>query len=166
MNQAQLLKSFREFWLARNARERRILSAGTVVVLCALVYSLLIDPAISGRDRLHKELPELRQQVAQLQAMAREAASLAGQPASAIPSLSREDIEAAMTRNGLKPQSLTLAGGVAQIKLASASFSDTMTWLDEIQKSQRLAVTEADLISLSEPDRIDATFTLRQPRQE
>ena len=44
--------------------------------LAALVYLLLVSPAQTGIDRYNRSLPELRQQVAQLQALTREAVTL------------------------------------------------------------------------------------------
>jgi general secretion pathway protein M len=37
---------------------------------------VLVDPALDGRAALHKSLPQLRQQAAEMQAMAREAQAL------------------------------------------------------------------------------------------
>lgn len=170
MSQANFLKqtrqSFGEFWTARAAHERKILAAGAGVILLTLVYSLLIDPAWNGRKQLNRELPGLRQQVAQLQSMSREAAALSEKSAHALPPIIESDIEAALARNGLKPQSVTLAGGITQVKLAAAPFSATMAWIEEMQKSALLSVAEANIVALSRPDMIDATLTLRQPRQE
>ena len=103
-------QSFSEFWAVRDARERAMLSAAAAVVLLGLIYALLIDPALTGREQLHKNLPELRQQVAQLQALSKEAAALSGKPAAPpiamAMAISKENIEAALARNGLKPQSV------------------------------------------------------------
>ncbi len=61
--------SFSEFWAARDARERAMLAVAALVVTFGLAYALLIDPALSGRERLNKDLPELRRQVAQMQSI-------------------------------------------------------------------------------------------------
>ena len=85
MNLAGLLKrsslSFSEFWAGRDIRERTMLAAAALVVAFGLAYALLIDPAMAGRDRLNNNLPVLRQQVAQMRALSREAAALSGNPA-------------------------------------------------------------------------------------
>jgi type II secretory pathway component PulM len=44
-------------------------------VLLALLYLLLIDPAVEGRASCNRSLPQLRQQAAELQAMARKRAT-------------------------------------------------------------------------------------------
>jgi general secretion pathway protein M len=158
--------NFMEFWAARAPRERTILGIGAAVVALALVQLLLVDPALSGRKKLNRDLPTLRQQLAQLQALAKEAAALSVSSPAALPAVSRESIEAALTRGGLTPQSVTLNGNVAQVKLSSASFSGLLSWLDEVQQDARLAVLDANIVALPQPDRVDAVLSLRQPVYE
>lgn len=158
--------SFSEFWAARDARERAMLSAAAAVVLSALVYALLIAPALTGREQLNRNLPQLRQQVAQLQALAIQAEALSGKPPAAVATLSRENIEAALARSGLKPQSVISTGDYAKVQLAAASFSGMLSWLNEMQKTALLYVVEADIVALAQADRVDATLTLRQARNE
>jgi general secretion pathway protein M len=73
---AQYRERATALWLARTEQERRFLAIGGAVVLAALLYLLLVDPAIEGRAQLRRQLPQLRQQAAELQAMAQEAATL------------------------------------------------------------------------------------------
>lgn len=158
--------SFLEFWAMRDARERSMLIAAATVGVLGLIYALLIAPAVSGRGQLNKNLPLLRQQVAQLQALAQEAATLAAQPALPSPAVSQESISAALARNGLKPQSVMLSGDQVEIQLTAASFAATLTWLDEMQRSAKLAVVAANFVALPQADTANAKLTLRQPRQE
>jgi general secretion pathway protein M len=172
LNQSRL--SFAEFWAVRDARERAMLAVAALVVTLGLAYALLIDPALAGRERLNKDLPELRQQVAQMRALAKEAASLSGRSASgpagtsAAPSavMSKQNIEAALARNGLKPQNVLLTGDFAKVQLASVSFAGTMNWLDDMQKTALLSVADANIVALAQPDMVNATFTLSQQRHE
>ena len=167
-------QSFSEFWAVRDARERAMLAVAGLVVTFGLAYALLIDPALAGRDQLNKNLPELRQQVAQLQALSKEAAalfgksasSLAGKSASPLIAMSKENIEAALARNGLKPQSVILTGDFAKVQLAAVSFAGTLNWLDDMQKTALLSVVDANIVVLAQPDMVNATFMLRQPRNE
>ena len=61
MNLAALFRRsrrmFSEFWAQRDARERAMLAMAALVVAFGIVYALLIDPALSGRDGLNKDLP-------------------------------------------------------------------------------------------------------------
>jgi len=164
LNQSR--QSFSEFWAVRDARERAMLAVAALVVTVGLAYALLIDPALSGRDQLNKNLPVLRQQVAQMQALSKEAAALSGKSASPLIAMSKENIEAALARNGLKPQSVMLTGDFAKVQLAAASFSGTLNWLDYMQKSALLSVVDANIVALDKPDMVNATFTLRQQRND
>lgn len=159
-------QSFSEFWTARDARERAMLAAATVVAALGLTYALLIDPALSGRDRLNKSLPELRQQVAQLQALSQEAATYTATAAAPMAAISVESIKAALEAKGLKPQSVTLSGGLVKVQLTAVSFAGTLNWLDEMQKTARLSVADANIVAQDKPDTVNATLTLRQPRNE
>ncbi len=164
LNQAR--QSLAAFWTARDARERAMLAVAALAVTLGLIYALLIDPALSGRAQLNKNLPVLRQQVAQLQALAKEAAVLSGKSAAPLIAMSKENIEAALARNGLKPQSMVLTSDFAKVQLAAVSFAETLNWLDEMQKTALLSVVDANIVALEKPDMVNATFTLRQPKNE
>ncbi|MEO8331566.1 MAG: type II secretion system protein M [Gallionella sp.] len=162
----QSRQSFSEFWAVRDARERNMLGAAALVVTLGLAYSLLIDPALTGRERLNKKLPVLRQQVAQMRSFSKEAASLSGNPAAPQSAMSKETIEAALARNRLKPQSVMLSGDFAKVQLATVSFASTLYWLEDMQKTALLSVTDANITVLSQPDMVNATITLRRPAHE
>ena len=171
---SQFKKSFSEFWAARDARERLILTVAVVVTTLALIYILLIAPALSGRVQLDKNLLELRQQVAEMQALAKVATALskapaqplAGNSAALSATMTQENIEAALARNGLKPKSVMLNGGIVKVQLVSASFSGMLNWLDEMQKNVQLTVADANIVALAQPDFVDATLTLRRQERE
>ena len=162
----ELKQSLSEFWAAREARERAMLTAGGFVVVLGVIYALLIDPALSGRDRLNKNLPELRQQIAQLQALAQEAAMYSATAAAPLAAMSADGIRAALEAKGLKAQNVALTGELAKVQLASASFAGTLNWLDEIQKTARLLVVDANIVVLDKPDTVNVTVTLRQPNDQ
>jgi general secretion pathway protein M len=170
MNLAGLLNrsslSFSEFWAARNAREQSMLAVAALVVTFGLAYAVLIDPALGGREQLNRSLPVLRQQVAQMRALSNQAAALSAKPVAPPMPMSRENIEAALARNGLKAQSVMLSGDFAKVQLGSVSFANTLYWLDDMQKTSRLSATDANIVALDKPDTINATFTLRQPAHE
>ena len=164
MNQFRQLLS--EFWAARDTRERTLLASAAAVAAFGLIYALLIGPALAGRNQLSESLPVLRQQAAQLQALSKEAVALSGKSATPAATISRGSIEAALARNGLKPQNIMLAGDIAKVQLAAVSFAGTLNWLDEMQKNTLLSVTDANIVALSQPGMIDAALTLRQHRDE
>lgn len=170
MNLAGLLnqsgQSLSDFWAARDTRERAMLAVAAVAAALGLFYAVLIAPALTGRSQLNKNLPELRQQAAQLQVLAREAAAFSGKPAPPVAAISEESIKAALAHKGLKPQSVALAGEMVKVQLADASFSAILEWLDDMQKTARLSVADANIVALAQPDRVNAALTLRQPGNE
>jgi general secretion pathway protein M len=155
------------FWAERNRRERSMLIAALAVIVVGLFYILLIDPALSGRKELAQRVPVLRQQAAEVQAMAREASGLAGK-AAAAPAviLTRESLEASLTRKGLNPQSVALTGDNANVQLNAASFAGIVDWLDEMRRTARVSVVDAHIETQAQPDIVNATLTLRQQKSE
>ena len=154
------------FWEQREPRERLILGVGGSVLLLALLYWLLIEPALSGRAQLEKTLPALRQQAASFQAQAREAATLAGKGAQNIQPITREQIESSLASRGLRAQNITVAPDQIRLQLPSASFSELMAWLNEMQRSSRVTVVDANIAALDAINTVNATLTLRQQRAE
>ena len=159
-----LKQKFSAFWSERNKREQNMLLAAAVVIVLGLVYVLLIDPALSGRAELEKRLPALRQQAAEVQALAKEASEAAGNTSAAPPPMTRESIESSLARKGLKAQGVTVSGELAKVQLNGASFAAATDWLAEVQKTARLSVAEAVVEANPQPDTVNANFTLRQLR--
>jgi general secretion pathway protein M len=150
------------YWLARTEQERKFLAIGAAVVLVALVYALLLAPALEGRDRLQRSLPELRQQAAQLQTMAAEASTLAANPAPPPPPMTREALTASLAQRSLAPASLTLTGEYAKAQFNNVSFANLVAWLDAQRRENRIQVQDAAFTGLTAAGQVDATLTLRQ----
>ena len=150
------------YWLARTEQERKFLAIGAAVVLVALVYALLLAPAIEGRDRLQRSLPQLRQQAAQLQTMAAEAGALAANPAPPPAPMTREALTASLAQRSLVPGSLTLTGEYAKVQFNNVSFANLVAWLDAQRRENRIQVQDAAFTRLPAAGQVDATLTLRQ----
>lgn len=155
-----------DFWTARDARERSMLSIAAAVVGLAVIYLLLIDPALEGREQLNKTLPNLRQQVAQMQALSKEAGELADRDTPVVEPVSRTSVEAALSRNGLKPQNLTVNNEIIVAQFSGASFAQLIRWLQDMQKTAMVTVVESNIVAQDQPDTVNATLTLRQQRNE
>ncbi|MEA5097977.1 MAG: type II secretion system protein GspM [Burkholderiaceae bacterium] len=153
------------YWEARSTRERLILAAGATVVILGILYPLLIDSALSGRERMEQRLPQLRQQAALMQGMAREVTALSGKAAPAA-TLTKQDIEATLAGKALRAQSVAVASDTVRLQLSSASYPALLGWLEQMQKSSQLTVIEAKVVALEQPGMVDVTLTLRQPKGE
>ena len=159
---ARIAQPVYDFWTARNPRERNMLAIAIAAIVLALVYLLLIQPALSGREQLQKNLPTLRQQVAQMQAMTQELENLPEQPSVEPQPATREGVQASLLRKGLEPQNLSVEGGVLRVQLPGSSFAGTLAWLDEMQKNFLFTVSDANIVAQAQPDTVDATLTLQQ----
>lgn len=169
-NNSEILDQFSQiwsnFWLARSVQERKFLSVAFVAVFAALIYMLLIAPALRGRAQLEKNLPILRQQTSELQAMSREAQALSTQAPANIPPMSKESLEAALTHRGITPQAVVMTGDFAKIQLTAVPFANLLSWMDETQKSQRISVLDANIVAQETAGMVNATLTLKQQRTE
>ena len=157
-----LKQSFTTFWNERNRREQNMLLVALVVVVFGLIYALLIDPAVSGRADLKNRLPALRQQAAEVQALAKQVATMDRKAAVSVPMPTRESVEASLARKGLQAQNLTLSGEMVRLQLNNASFASLADWLTEMQRTARLSVAEANITALEQIDRVNAVLSLRQ----
>jgi general secretion pathway protein M len=150
------------YWIARTDQERKFLTIGGIVVVLAIVYSILIDPALTGRAELKRSLPAQRQQAAQLQTLAAEAQAVAGQQAPPVTPMTREGLTASMTQRGLTAASITMTGEYAKIQLNGVSFANLMSWLDAQRRESRVLVQDAAFTALAAQGQVDAALTLRQ----
>lgn len=160
-----LRQSGMQFWQERNSRERLMLGIGLVVIVFALFYLLLIDPALSGRQELAKRLPVLRQQVAEVQQLARQVPEQS-EAAAAPPPMTRESLEAMLNAKGLQAKSVAVTGELAKVQFAAAPFSGIVSWLDDLRATARVTVVDAAITSQDKIDTVDATLTLRQLKEE
>lgn len=150
------------YWLARTDQERKFLGVGAAVILVALVYAVLLAPALEGRATLQRSLPELRQQAAQLQTMAAEASTLATSPAPPPAPMTQEALNASMAQRSLKPGSLSITGEYAKLQFNDVSFANLVAWLDAQRRENRITVQDAAFTALAVEGQVDASLTLRQ----
>jgi len=159
---AQLRERATVHWMARTEQERKFLSIGGAVVLLALVFLVLVSPALEGRQALRAELPKLRREVAQLQAMAGEARALQGQGAPQVAPMTRESLNASLLTRGITPASLAMTGEYARLQLKDVSFANLISWLDAQRRENRIAVQDVAVNALQTAGQVDANVTLRQ----
>jgi general secretion pathway protein M len=150
------------WWSARTEQEQRMLSIGGAVVALGLVWGVLVDPALSGRARLQKELPQLNQQVAELQALAGEASQLAAQPAVQPQPLNKDAVAARLQASGLATQNLAVTGDYIKVEFKGVPFAGLVTWLDAMRREQRVTVQEGSVTQQGPAGQVDANLTLRQ----
>lgn len=152
------------YWSGRTPRERLMLGAAGAVVALGLFYVVLVDSALSGRSRLEKRLPQLRQQAMMMQGLSREVAALSGKASGATTAVTKQGVEASLAGRALRAQSVAVTDGMVRLRLQRVQFSSLAGWLDEIHKSMRLTVVEATVVAQEPHGMVEATLTLRQPK--
>jgi len=152
------------FWSGRNERERSILRFGSVALILLLVYAIFFGPALSGRQKLNRDLPALRQQAAEMQALSKQAAELNTGGALEIAPISQEIIAASLSSRAMKPLNLTVTDDLVRVQLNPVSFAGLLEWIVDQQKVSRLVVQDANFVALSQTDMVNATLTFKQQR--
>jgi general secretion pathway protein M len=150
------------YWLARTEQERKYLTVGGATLVGALVYMLFIGPAVDGKAKLNKQLPQLRVEAATMQALAQEAGELASRPAPAVTPMTRESLTAGLTARGITPGSLVITGEFAKIQLTGVAFANLYSWLDAQRRENRIGVEDISVTAATPEGQVDAQLTLRQ----
>lgn len=164
MKQSMIMESFASFWQQRNAKERRLLSLTTIVVLLALTYWMFINPALSNKAKLEVSIPQLRLQVSEMAAMSAQYAQIATAMTENIEPVSREVLEASLMRKGVKAQSLSATDDIVRVQIGSVAYSVIMEWMLEMQKAARLTVEDAKLTALPEKGQVAVVLTMKQQK--
>jgi general secretion pathway protein M len=150
------------WWDERNAREKRLLSIGGLVIVLVIFYSTLISPALDGREVIRETLPGLKRQLATMQGQAAEAKRLAGSAQNAAPS--GDSLNSAVTSSladrGLNATKVQLSGNAVQIEMKNVSFSAWIVWLDDMRKQLKVHVTQAHVEPTGANGRVDLRATI------
>jgi general secretion pathway protein M len=157
-------ESFASFWQQRNAKERRLLSVATVIVLIALIYWIFINPALTNKAKLEAAIPPLRLQVSEMAVMSGQYAQITTAMTENIEPISRETLEASLMRKGIKAQSMTVSEDIVRVQISSVAYSVIMEWILEMQKAARLTVEEAKLTALPEKGQVGVVLTMKQQK--
>lgn len=151
-------------WLERTQRERMVLAVLAVLVLVFLGYALLWQPAADNIGRLQQELPQMRSELARMQAMAAELAASRSRTAAVVPT--GADLQVALQQSlqetGLSAQKLALRpDGRITLEWHDAPFSRMADWLDQARQKWRVRVVEGHVERTMHPGDVNARLVLR-----
>ena len=154
-------------WQQREPRERRLIALAAGVVAAALVYLLLVEPAVTGIARLERSLPVQRAQVAALDGVLAEARQLRGRATAATvpPGEVRSQVEASLKTAGIAPSRLNAGSdGSVQLSFANVQYAAWASWLEQAEREigLRAGVVQARAIA---PGRADIELVLRPARR-
>lgn len=161
-----MMGRLRLWWQGLNQRERAMTAAGATLVAIALLYVAAIEPAWKARARLGAELPKLRAQAAEIDAMAQEAGRLKGSgTAVASASAARTALEQSAARGNLGAVRIA----VLDERRLSASAKGVpagqwLAWLEESARESRLRISQVKMSRTPTRAVVDGEATLEITR--
>jgi general secretion pathway protein M len=157
-----VIAALRSYWLGLSRRERTLSGAGIGIVLCAAAFLVAVEPAWETRARLRTELPELREQTAELTALAQEAERLR-EHLEARPRAAelKDAIGQSLSRAGLDSASIAV-GGEAQwtVRAQAVPAGQWLGWLEQVARELRLRVGSARIARSDGVGLVDVEATL------
>lgn len=150
-----------EWWTGLSRRERVATGLATAFVVLAALYMVAIEPAWRARARLSAELPRLRAQTAEMDALAQEAKKLNTRAVTAdSPAQTRAALIKLAAEKNLA--SATVQDGDNQrlvVALRKADATSTLALLKDASSELPIRISTAR-IARSAPGIVDADVTL------
>ncbi len=162
------MEALLQFWAERAPRERALLSAALVVLLCAVIYLVLIEPAASGIRRLERGLPNQRAQAAKLDALLAEVKNLRSR--AQVASLSAQDARTAVEKSlagvGVKATRIVpLSDGDLQLTFTNVPYAAWAGWLASVERELGARAMSVNANATATPGNVDAELALRLARK-
>lgn len=156
------------FWNQRTPRERSVLGVLLVLLLAWVWIEGVYAPAQRHIGVLQQQLPALRTELAQLQAMAAEWNVLRTQhhPAPVqSPQALEQLLRQALQAQGQERQGLSVEGnGQFVLDWKGASFSSLVDWLDQVRRSAQVVVLQAHVERTAKVGEVNAHLVLKAGR--
>jgi type II secretory pathway component PulM len=158
-------KRWRNTWARRSSRERVFLSVGAALLAAALAWGAIWQPAQEARTRLARRNAALEIQVAQIGALARDAATLrARSQAPGTPEQMKTRLETALATLGLKPGTLEVDTQNRQARVSlEAPFDRCIALLDTVRRDSRWPLTQARFEATAQTGLVRAQLSWSQP---
>lgn len=163
------MEALRLFWAERAPRERGALLVGGTIVLAAIVFWLLIEPAFRGISRLERSLPQQRAAAAELESLLSEVKTMRARPQ--VASVSSSDVRAAVDsslgRAGIKAARIVpLSDGDLQLTFSDVPYSSWAPWLAGIERELGARATAVTVTARDKtPGNVDVELALRLARK-
>lgn len=138
-------------WRRMSQREQRLVLALGALLGLTLIYLMLIQPAWRTIDRHAQDLPVLRGQAAQVDALVQESLALRGQRSAQIaPQALQTELAASLKRAALGGSYALKALGTDdaprwQIDVTEVTAAALFDWMGNAPSQLRLTLTQADL---------------------
>lgn len=162
-----MIAALRQWWTGLSQRERMATSIGAGLALVLVIYMVALEPAWRARARLSADLPRLRAEAAEVDALAQEAKRLRTRTLAVE---SPEQVKAALTRL-LAEKSITGAtmrdGDDRRLLLSvkRAEAAAWLAWMKDVSSELPLRVASARITRVG-PGLVDAEIALSPPGQK
>jgi len=156
-----IMLRLREWWTGLSRRERIATALATTFVVVVALYLLAIEPAWRARTRLASDLPKLRSQAAEIEALGLEAKKLRSR---GVTVETPAQAKAALTKLAAQKNlaSTSVQEGDNQrlvVSVRKAEAASTLAWLKDASTELPLRISAAR-ISRTAPGLVDADVTL------
>jgi general secretion pathway protein M len=156
-----VIAAWRAWWLGLARRERAMVAGAASLALGVLLYLVAIEPAWKARARLAEELPRLREQAAEVDALGREAKQLTSR---GIAADSADAAKIALERS-LAGANLGVARVAAiderhvTVNVKGAAATRWLAWLEETARESRLRIALVQISQTAARGVVDADVT-------
>jgi len=151
----------RAWWVGLGRRERLMTVVAASVALLAAIYLLALEPAWKTRARLSAELPRLREQAAEIDALAHEAKQLTSRGVAAESAgAAKVALEQGLARVNLgNVRVAVLDERRIAVSAQGVPVAQWLTWAEEAARESRLRVTAARISRTAVRAVVDAEAT-------
>ena len=150
------LLALRDKWNALTASEQRTLKLGSVILMPALFYLVLWQPAQTAVIRLQKTVPTLRAQLITMDAQALEMQTLrqATRPSTPEDDEFRKITERAITLAGLNVKLATHSQNELHLSGESVAFARFLGFLRELERKHHIRTTSLTATATTTPGQV------------
>ena len=157
--------ALRAWWQGLARRERTMVACAGALVAVALVYVMGIEPAWRTRARLGREIPQLQEQLVELEALRDEARVLRQKGiGSAAPGDSLQaSLERSLARAGVAAKVRTDGERGVAVNATSVPAQSWFAWLEEFCRESRVRLVRARVTRAAAAGTVDAEAGLELP---
>ena len=152
-----------QWWQLRSMPERAIVALACGIVVAAVVWWALWEPMQRDVERQSRQLIAQRAVLAEARRQADDIASLARNAASAPARDARADLDAALSRRGLKPTAVDrVDNDRLRLTFDAIGFDALLPLLETLQRDARLRAVDLTATARVEPGQVRAEVVLSQ----
>jgi general secretion pathway protein M len=137
----------RNWWQGLGQRERALVAGAAALALAAILYAVAIEPAWKTRARLAVELPLLRAQAAEVDALALEARQLGARAAAPLsPAALKAALEQSLAAAQIREARVSAPDERRiLVSVPAAPVTPWLAWLEQAARESRLRIARVEM---------------------